>query len=203
MLNDEQVGFNVTDEVVVGDLEVVKEQRNIKPKAQGVHVRIEKAAVKKQLSDGSKEAPKEGPNNPVAYKYLNCSFRILEGISVPVYDEAGNPTGETAQKFKNSVIFPNKMDLIFWHNPEVKTADWWKNKQYIFGFKALCKAVGADTKNITINDEFLSNLNSKEVLIDIEHEEEQEQKLDPKTGENKWTGKGTFKERIKNIRQWS
>ena len=197
MSDEETIGFEVTEETVLTDLDAVQEQRQIKPKAQGLRVKIEKPAIRKSLNDNSKDAPKEGPNNPVAFKYLNCSFRILDGISVPVYDENGVATGETELKFKNSVVFPNRMDLIFWHNPECKTSDWWKNRQYIFGFKALCKALSFELKEVRVNDEFLMLLKDRELLIDIDHEEETEMK------EGAWVKKGTFKERIKNIRAWS
>ena len=191
------VPFEVTDEVVLQDLDAIKEQRQILPASQGVHVKIEKAEVRKTLADGSKDAPKEGPNNPIGYKYLNLNLRLVEGISVPMVDETGNPTGETEVKFKGKIVFPNKMDLIFWHNPEVKTKPWWKNKQYIFGFKALCLALGMDLKEVRVNDEFIELLKGKEILIDIQHEEENELK------EGVWVGKGTFKERIKNFRAWA
>jgi hypothetical protein len=186
-----------TDEVVLTDLDAVQEQRQIKPKAQGVRVKIEKPSVRKSLSDGAKDAPKEGPNNPVAYKYLNCTLRLLDGISSPVLDENGQQTGETEIKYKNSVLFPNKMDLIFWHNPEVKTSNWWKNQQYIFGFKALCKALGFNMKEVKINDAFLDAIKDKEILIDIEHEENNDLK------DGNWVGNGTFKERVRNIRAWN
>lgn len=194
---NEDAPFDVIDEVILQDLEEIKEQKQLLPIAQGVHVKIEKPSVRKSLSDNAKDAPKEGPNNPVAFKFLNLSFRLVDGLSVPLMDETGNPTGETELKYKNKVLFTGKMDLIFWHNPEIKTADWWKNKQYIFGFKALCKALGLDLKEVRVNDEFIQLLNDKELLLDITHEEEQELK------EGKWVGKGTFKERIKNIRAWA
>lgn len=178
--------FEVTEETVLTDLDAVQEQKQILPVAQGVRVKIEKPVVRKQLKDGAKEAPQEGPENPVAYKYLNFNLRLVDGIA----------DGDKVL-YKNKVLFPNKMDFIFWHNPEVKTTDWWKNKQYIFGFKALCKALGIDLKTVKINDEFLESLKDREILIDITHEEEQQN-----LGSG-WVGKGTFKERIKNIKAWS
>lgn len=186
--------FNVTEEVDLGDVESIQESRSIKPQAQGIRVMIQKPAVRKALEDNSKP---EGIDNRVAYKYLNCVFKILDGISVPVYDDNGNPTGETEMKYKNSVVFPNRMDLIFWHNPEIKTSNWWANKQYIFGFKQLLTALGFNLKEVKINDAFLKQIKDKEILIDITHEAEQENK----GGE--WVDKGTFRERIKNFRAWN
>lgn len=197
MEETDEVGFDVTEEVLLGDLDGIQNTRQLLPVAQGVRVRIEKPSIKKSLSDNAKDAPKEGPENPVGYKYFNAQFRLLDGITVPIYDDNGNATGETELKFKNKVLFAGRMDFVFWHNPEVKTSPWWKDKQYIFGFRALCKACGIDTKQVKINDELLEAIKDKEVLIDIEHEEEQENK----NGE--WVGKGTFKERIKNVRPWS
>lgn len=192
----EVVPFDVNEEVILQDLDTVQEQRQILPKAQGVRVKIEKPSIRKSLSDNSKDAPKEGPNNPWAFKFLNLSFRILDGISVPILDDNNNQTGETEIKYKNKVLFSGKMDFVFAHNPEVKTSDWWKDRQYIFGFRSLCKALGFNLKELKINDAFLAELKDKEILIDIDQEEEQEQK------EGKWVGKGTFKNVIKNIRAW-
>lgn len=195
-MSEEEVAFQVTEEVTLTDLDAVKETRSITPKAQGVRVSIEKAQVRKALEDNSKDAV-EGPENRVAYKYLNVTFKLLDGISVPVYDDNGNQTGETEIKYKNKVIFNNRMDLIFWHNPEVKTTNWWKNLQYIFGFKGLCQALGFNLKEVRINDNFLEELKGKELLLDITHEEEQEMK------DGKWVGKGTFRERLNNFKAWS
>lgn len=178
--------FEVTEETVLTDMEAIQEQKQILPVAQGVRVRIEKPSVRKALKDGSKEAPKEGDENPVAYKYLNFNLRLVDGIS----------EGDKVL-YKNKVLFPGKMDFVFWHNPEVKTADWWANKQYIFGFKSLCRALKIDIKEVRINDDFLASIDGQEILIDIAHEEEQQ------NVEGKWVGKGTFKEKIKNIRAWS
>lgn len=195
--HDEEVGFEITDEVVLTDLDAVQESRQVLPVSQGVHVKIEKPSVRKSLKDNAKDAPKEGPNNPVAYKYLNPQFRLLDGVSVPVYDDNGHPTGETEIKFKNKVIFASRMDLIFWHNPEVKTSDWWKNKQYIFGFRAFCKALGFNLKELKVNDFFLSEIRDKEILLDITQEPEQELK------DGEWVDKGTFKNRVTNFRAWA
>lgn len=197
MSAEEEVGFEVTEETVLTDFEQVQEQRTLVPVSQGVHVRIEKAVVRKSLEDNAKDAPKEGPENKAAYKYLHCQFRIVDGISVPVYDDDGNPTGETELKYKNKVVFPGRLDLAFWHNPEVKTSDWWRNRQYAIGFKQMCVALGFNLKELRINDAFLLLIDKQELLLDIGHEEEQELK------EGSWVGKGTFKERLKNFRKWS
>lgn len=196
-MSDEETMFEVTEEVVLADIDKIEESKQVLPASQGVRVKIEKASVKKALSDGSKDAPAEGPNNPVAYKYINANFRIMDGISVNVADDQGNFTGETEAKFKNKVLFPNRMDLIFWHNPEVKTSDWWKNKQYIFGFKQLCLALGFDLKEVRVNDAFLEQMNGREILLDIVQEEEQE-----KNAEGNWVPKGTFRNRVKNFKAW-
>ena len=120
----------------------------------------------------------------------------MDGIEIDKLDDDGNPTGEKEMKFKNSILFPSRMDLIFSHNPAVKESDWWKNRSYAVGFKQFCQAQKFDLKEVRINDAFLSLIKDKEVLVDIEHEEEQEQK------EGKWVGKGTFKERLRNWQAW-
>lgn len=195
-MSEEEV-FEVLEEVVLTDLDKVQESRSITPKAQGVRVSIEKVQVRKSLEDNSREASPEGEDNKLGYKYLNCTFKLLDGISVPVLDDNGNPTGETEVKYKNKVLFNNRMDLIFWHNPEVKTSNWWKNKQYIFGFKQLCQALGFNLSEVRVNDKFLEELKGKELLLDITHEEEQE------LVDGKYVGKGTFRERLKNFKAWS
>lgn len=197
MIEETEVPFDVEEEVILTDLDEIKETKQKLPKAQGILVRIEKPCVRKTLSNGAKDAPKEGPNNPWAYKYLNLQFRILEGIPTPVYDDNGKETGEMELKYKNKVMFHDKMDFVFTHNPEVKSSDWWQNKQYIFGFRNLCKTLGFETKEIKVNDFFLSELKDKEVLIDIDDKEEQELK----NGE--WVGKGTFKNIVVNLRKAS
>ena len=192
-----EIDLAPTEEVLLEDLDKIQQTQLVLPAAQGVRVKIEKASVKKALSDGSKDAPAEGPNNPLGYKYLNLNLRMLDGISVPVIGEDGLPTGETEEKFKNKVLFPNKMDLIFTHNPEVKTSAWWKDRQYIFGFKQLCLALGMDLKQIRVNDDFLESLVGREILVDIVQEEN-----NTKNEAGAWVGSGTFKNRIKNFKAW-
>ena len=43
-MSDDQVGFDVTDEVVIADMTEVKEQRSVLPVAQRVKMRISKAS---------------------------------------------------------------------------------------------------------------------------------------------------------------
>ena len=195
-MSEEGVGFEVVDEVVLQDLDKVQDQQQVIPTAQGVRVKIVKPSVRKVLTDNSKDALPEGPENPVAYKHLNAQFKLMDGVSVPVYDENGTPTGETKLQYQNKVIFPQRLDLAFWHNPEVKTSDWWRNRQYIHGFKQLCLALGFELKEVRVNDMFLEAIKDREVLIDITQEEEQEQR------DGQWVGKGTFRNRIKNLKKW-
>lgn len=184
------------DEVVLQDLDAVQEQKQVLPVANGVRVKIKKATVRKSLEDNSKDAV-EGPENRWAYKYLNVSFTIVDGISVPILDDNGNPTGESEIKYKNKILFSNRMDFVFTHNPDVKTTQWWKDKQYIFGFRSLAKALGFELKELKINDAFLAEIEGKELLIDIGQEEEQEKK------DGEWVGKGTFRNVIRNLRAWA
>lgn len=196
-MSEEKVGFDVMEEEVLTDLDAVKESRSVIPASQGVRVKIEKINVRKSLENNAKDAAPEGPENRVAFKFLNVQFRIMDGVSVPVMDDLGNQTGETELKYKNMTLFTQKMDLVFSHNPEIKTSQWWKSKQYIFGFRQFCRALGIDTKGeIRINDEWLELLKGRELLCDIVQEEEQENK----NGE--WVGKGTFRNRVTNFKVW-
>lgn len=144
-MSNENVGFEVTDEVQVGDLSAVQTQ--ILPVAQNVKVRVVKASV-----DSSKDK---------ALKTLKVELKIVDGI--PVGDE---------MKYINKSIFPGFMDLCVWADPAIKTSAWYQSKQHLLGFKTFCQALDIDVKDVKINDEFLSSLIGLELTVNIGHEEE-------------------------------
>ena len=174
-MSDDQVGFDVVDEVVVGDLTDVKEQRQVLPVAQRVKVRIAKAGT---------QATKDKD-----IKSLKLDLRIVDGILV----------GEEL-KYANKPLFTGLMDLVYWGDLSVKGRSektWWTSKQYLIEFKKFCLATGFDIKDVRINDDFFQIITGKEVLVDIQHEEETA--VDPTSGER--VKLGTFKERLRNWRK--
>lgn len=166
-----EAGFEVTDEVVVGDLTAV--QQAITPVAQGVRVRVATASVK--------------PSEDEQLKSLKVELKVVDGIPVVNQD-----TGEMELKFQNKSLFPGFMDLCIWANAETKNSNWYKTSQHLLGFKQFCQALDIDIKDVKINDEFLSSLVGRELLVNIRHEEETA--VNPETGKREKTG--VLRERI-------
>lgn len=144
-MSEDNVGFEVVDEVQVGDLTAVQTQ--ILPVAQNVKVRIDKASV-----DTSKDN---------ALKTLKLQLAIVDGIEV---------NGEV--KYINKAIFPGFLDLCIWADSAVKTSEWYVNKQHLLGFKQFCQALELDLSSVKVNDEWLNSLLGRELLVNITHEEE-------------------------------
>ena len=171
----EEAGFSVTEEVAVGDLTAV--QQAITPVAQNVKVRIAKASV--SLSkDGN-------------LKTLKTEMKVVDGIPVQ------NNDGETELKFQNKSLFPGFMELCIWANPAVKNTQWYKNQQHLLGFKQFCQALSIDIKDVKINDEFISSLIGRELLVSIKHEEETA--VNVETGKREKTG--SLRERIGSFKK--
>lgn len=166
-----ETGFDVTEEIVVGDLTAV--QQAITPMAQNVRVKIAKASV-----DTSKDK---------ALKSLKVELKVIEGI--PVLNQE---TGETELKFQNKSLFPGFMELCIWADGTVKNSQWYKNQQHLLGFKQFCQALGLDIKAVKVNDEFLTGLIGRELLVSIRHENETA--VNAETGKREATG--TMRERI-------
>ena len=171
----DEVPFEVIEEVVVGDLTDVKEQRSIVPPSQNVKVRIAKAGIQE--------------NKTKDIKSLKLEVRIVDGIEI-----LDTESGVTELKYQNKPLFTNLMDLCFSANPSTRNSNWFTTKQHLVGFKKLCVALDIPVTGITINDEFLKGLIGREVLVDIRHEEDQV--LDSTTG--KYVGTGTFREKLVN-----
>jgi hypothetical protein len=167
----ENVPFEVIDGVEVGDLTSVQTQ--IMPVAQNVKVRVAKATV-----DQSKDK---------ALKSLKVQLQIVDGIMV----------GEEL-KYVNKPLFPSFMDLCIWADKDVKTSNWYKEKQHLLGFKQFCQALEINIKeSINVNDEFLAALIGRELLVNITHEEETV--VDPESG--KRVKIGTLRERIRGFKK--
>lgn len=172
-----EIPFEVTEEIMVGDLTEVKEQRSVIPPTQNLKVRINKAGVQ------------ENKNKDI--RSLKLDLRIVDGIEV-----LDKESGVSELKYVNKPLFTNLMDLCFWADPSTKNSNWFVTKQHLVGLKKFCIALDIELTNFKVNDEFLSGLLGKELLVDVVHEEEET--LDSTTGEYK--GTGTFRERIKNFK---
>ena len=174
----DDVPFDVIDEVVVGDLTDVKEQRSIVPPTQNVKVRVAKASVQE--------------NKTKDIKGLKLEVRIVDGIEV-----LDTESGVTEIKYANKPLFTNLMDLCFLANPSTRNSNWFMTKQHLVGFKKFCVALDIDVTAVKINDEFLQGLIGREVLVDIRHEEDSV--LDSTSG--KYVGTGTYRERLVNFKK--
>ena len=175
MMNmNEDTGFDVVDEVEVADLTDVKQDRNLFPVSKDVLVRINKAATQK--------------NRDKDISSLKLDVRPIEGIGV--LDEA---SGETVQKYVNAPIFTSIMDLVYSADTSVKGRSdnkWWKNQQHLVEFKKFCEALDIPLKGIKVNDEWLSSLVGKELLVSVKHEADT-QKVDGKK-----VNLGTFSQKL-------
>jgi len=144
-MSEDEVGFDVNDEVIVGDLTDVRAE--ILPVTQNVKLRIDKASIAKTESGD--------------LKGLKLELAIAEGIEV---------AGET--KFVNKKVFTGIMDLCFYADPATRNSQWYKSKQHLLGFKQFMQALDLDITNVKINDEFLQGLVGREVMANITHEED-------------------------------
>lgn len=169
----ENEGFDVTDEVIVQDLDEVKEQRHLTPATNDVKVKISKASI---IENKAKDI-----------KGLKLEVRIVDGI--PVQNE---DTGDMEIKYVNKPEFTSVMDLCFWANPETRNSKWFKNRQHLLQFSKFIKALGLDMKEVRVNDDFLESLIGQELLVNIIHEERT-----IKDEEGKRIGTGIFDSRLK------
>ena len=107
----ENKGFEVLDEVEIGTLDDVKEQRTVLPPTKGVKLLITKAEPR-----GSKDG---------AYRSINLACKLVDGI------------GEEG-KYKNMVVFSS---VCYYADPDQYNKDFFKNKQHLVQLKYLKGAV--------------------------------------------------------------
>lgn len=170
----DEVPFEVVDEYEVQDLTEVKAERNLLPVTKGLKVRINKAATQM--------------NKAKDIYSLKLELRVVDGI---MDTATGDP------KYINKPLFTGIMDLVYGAK-DAATRDkpgksWWKNLQHLVGFTEFCKALDIPSKGIKINDEFLSNLIGKEILVDVTHEAET-----ATNSEGDKVATGDFREKLKN-----
>lgn len=171
MMYMDDVPFDVLDQEDVQDLTDVKKEQNLFPASKDLKVRIAKAAVQ--------------TNDDKDIKSLNLELRVVDGIA----------NNEGVMERVNAPIFTGFMDLVFKADTTVKgRADnrWWKNNQHLVGFKEFVSALGLPLSGLKVNDQFLSDLLGREVLVSIVHEAE---KVKDESGKKVATGE--FNQRLK------
>lgn len=172
---DDDVGFDVTEEVEVGDLSEQTGNEAI-DKASKVRFEIRKAAVRPYIKPGESAWRKK--------------FLALELVVGPLGVDG---EGRYANKhfFEDLLLVANTSDF-----PDLAT-EHYKTKAR-FPVKQFLKAMGFDpAAPPKINDEFLGELLSREVIADIQKKEIQT----PPTEEGgKWVGTGEYKNQIANFR---
>lgn len=169
-------GFDVTDEVDVGDLSTQQGNDVIDPHRK-VRFEIRKASVRPYQKDGETSWRK---------KFLSLDIAVSEGV-----DENG--------KFKGKHFFPDLLLVANTsHYPELDTEHYRTKAR--FDTKVFLKAMGFDpAAPPKINDEFLIDLGGRAVIADITRKETQNP---PPEGSDskKWVGTGEYKNEIKNWR---
>lgn len=146
-LPDENEGFDVNDEIEVGDLSNVKEQRLLIPPTQNVLLEITKSGL---------EAFKEG-----AYKNISMTLKIVDGIESQIATEEGF---ETTTKYKNARLFAR---VCCYADPEIYTKDFFKNKQHLMELKRLMVACGRDITTTKVNDGLFVDMIGMQVMGNI------------------------------------
>lgn len=132
-------GFEVVDEIEIGDLSDVKEERNILPPVKGIKVRIRKVTINQN---------KEG-----TFRQLNMSLAVEDGFEV---------AGEV--KYKGSVIWAR---VPYYADSQVYTKDYFVKKQHLVELKKLALALSIDITDIKVNDEFLASLEGQLLTADV------------------------------------
>lgn len=133
-------GFEVVEEVNIGSLSELKEERSIIPPSKNVKLRIRKA-TNLQNEDGS-------------YRMINLSLAIEDGILMP----------DGSKKFKGMVVWGK---VTYFADPKKYTKDFFLKRQHLTELKKFVLAIGGDIASIKINDEFLRSLENQVVVADI------------------------------------
>lgn len=175
MSEDNDDGFDITEELEVGDLSTQTGNDVIDP-APKVRFEVRRASVRPYQKQDETTWRK---------KFLSLDLVVTsDGI---------NGEGKYANKhfFQDELLLANVSDF-----PELDT-DHYKTKAR-FGFKTFLKAMGYDpAAPPRINDEFLSSITGREVIADITKREIQ---TPPAEQGGKWIGTGEFRNEIRNYR---
>jgi hypothetical protein len=144
MFEEEMKGVFTNDtlaveEVVVGDISTLKQERSLIPPTKDVKFRIRSASVQ--------------ANKDNSFRQIKLDLQIVDGIQV----------GEQL-KFKNSRVFCN---VTYYADPNKYTKEYFQKKQHLVQLKFLYGALGEDLLGVKINDAFLTSLNGRELLGSI------------------------------------
>lgn len=165
-------GFQVTDEVEVGDLS--EQQGGVMEAVSRVPFTIRKATVRTQEDKESK-------------------IWTVKRLSV---EAAIGPLGVDGEgKFANKVLFP---EFVLTFNsadfPEQFNKPWWQ-KEARYPLKQFLKALNRDITQVRVNDDFLLGLQNEEFVADIKRVE-----IKTKGDDGKYHGSGDFKNELANYR---
>lgn len=193
--------FDINDQVEIDNIETVRQTKNVIPVTSDVLMTISKV-----VGDTAKDK---------LSKTLNISFKLINGIQVPVLDKEGLTTPETEIKWKGSLATSFPQRVTYWVSPDKvqakvnaakkqTTKDWWNNRQYLVEFKQLLVACGIDPKLNEFKSEgrlqvdaLIDALKDRNVIANITQREEEA--FDKSTGEYK--GLGTYLNEVKNVRK--
>jgi hypothetical protein len=131
-------GFSVCEEVVIGDLTQVKEEKQLVPAAKRVKLRVKKAE-----SQASKDN---------AYRWINLQLQIVEGI-------------DSECAYKGKVVFGKV--CYYADMAKYGEKDFFKKKQHLIQLRYLLEALGLDLATVKINDAFMQGIANQIVLADI------------------------------------
>lgn len=165
-------GFQVTDEVQVGDLS--EQQGGVMEAAQRVPFTIRKATVRTQEDKDTK-------------------IWTVKRLAI---EAAIGPTGVDGEgKYANKVLFP---EFVLTMNtsdfPEKFSSSWWQ-KEARFPLKQFLRALNRDITQVRVNDDFLLSLQNEEFVADIKRVE-----IRTKGDDGKYHGTGDFKNELANYR---
>ena len=104
--------MSVFDEVIIGNLDDVKEQKTIIPPTKNVRVKIVKAENR--------------VNKDNTYRSISLQLRIVDGVG----DE---------NKWKGKILFGS---VNYYADPTVYTKDFFTSKQHLIQLKYLARATG-------------------------------------------------------------
>lgn len=138
-----EVQFDIHSAVVIGDLTDVKEDKPVMEPARNVLVRIKDCAI----------IGKE----PERWQGLQPTFVVEEGV---ICDD-----GQT--RFKG---FHLRGLICIYANPNAYEGDYAekiKKRKHLVDLKYFLMALGMDTANVAINDEFLVELKGKQLYVNV------------------------------------
>lgn len=134
--------YGGVEEVDIGDLSQVREERQVIPATRRVRVKIIKTENRFNADN--------------TYRWINLSLRLMRGIEV-------ENENETITKFKGAVVFGR---VCYYADPISYDDDFFKKKQHLVQLKYLINATGLTTTKI--DGHFIELLiESPEILVDI------------------------------------